>query len=437
MRMRRRSGRFCSRSRRMMSRKSSFIPRSWISSTTTWLTPSSSGSLTSLRSRTPVVQKSSRVPSLRRFSRRIWYPTESPTLSPRSAATRCETDTAEIRRGCVQMMLHRAPRPASISLSRMNCGSWVVFPHPVSPLITRTCAGKGAFVSSSHAAGGGARFRAGSPRRPGRPSWPSPHLVLPDHSQQLLPLAVRRELAAEGQHLLRLPAAARLLLPRLELLALRLVHGRVLREVSAPSSATQTPTPQVLRRSTRRRGRSRGSGWGSGEDDEWLGASRRRRGGARTSPGAGTHHVRLAAPPLLGGPVVLYGERGEHLPPAAPELRRVRLGERGRLELVQGVLHDPLLPGAHLQLELPLAVVEVRAVVGQRPLAHGQRRVPARPVLLGVQAEPRRYVQDDVLRTAGGGRGWTDGAGSARRTRMHLLFPPPLLSVFLTSPSRP
>ena len=224
----------------MMSRKSSFIPRSWISSTTTWLTPSSSGSLTSLRSRTPVVQKSSRVPSLRRFSRRIWYPTESPTLSPRSAATRCETDTAEIRRGCVQMMLHRAPRPASISLSRMNCGSWVVFPHPVSPLITRTCAGKGAFVSSSHAAGGGARFRAGSPRRPGRPSWPSPHLVLPDHSQQLLPLAVRRELAAEGQHLLRLPAAARLLLPRLELLALRLVHGRVLREVSAPSSATHS-----------------------------------------------------------------------------------------------------------------------------------------------------------------------------------------------------
>ena len=206
---------------------------------------------------------------------------------------------------------------------------------------------------------------------------------------------------------------------------------------SAPRPRPHTPTPQVLRRSTRRRGRSRGSGWGSGEDDEWLGASRRRRGGARTSPGAGTHHVRLAAPPLLGGPVVLYGERGEHLPPAAPELRRVRLGERGRLELVQGVLHDPLLPGAHLQLELPLAVVEVRAVVGQRPLAHGQRRVPARPVLLGVQAEPRRYVQDDVLRTAGGGRGWTDGAGSARRTRMHLLFPPPLLSVFLTSPSRP
>jgi hypothetical protein len=45
---------------------------------------------------------------------------------------------AEIRRGCVQMMLVTPPRPASASASSINCGSCVVFPQPVSPLTTNT-----------------------------------------------------------------------------------------------------------------------------------------------------------------------------------------------------------------------------------------------------------------------------------------------------------
>ena len=45
---------------------------------------------------------------------------------------------ADIRRGWVQIILQSAPFPFCISFSRINCGSWVVFPHPVSPETTRT-----------------------------------------------------------------------------------------------------------------------------------------------------------------------------------------------------------------------------------------------------------------------------------------------------------
>jgi hypothetical protein len=65
--------------------------------------------------------------------------TDSPIFSPLSAATLSETAMAEIRRGWVQIMLHVAPRAASISDSRMYCGTWVVLPQPVSPEITTTC----------------------------------------------------------------------------------------------------------------------------------------------------------------------------------------------------------------------------------------------------------------------------------------------------------
>mmetsp|Transcript_22376 Transcript_22376/g.62038 ORF Transcript_22376/g.62038 Transcript_22376/m.62038 type:complete len:223 (-) Transcript_22376:239-907(-) len=46
---------------------------------------------------------------------------------------------ALIRRGWVQTMLQAFPRPASTSASSTNCGSWVVFPQPVSPDTTTTC----------------------------------------------------------------------------------------------------------------------------------------------------------------------------------------------------------------------------------------------------------------------------------------------------------
>lgn len=64
--------------------------------------------------------------------------TDSPICSPRSAATRSETEIADILLGCVHMMLHAAPRVASISDSNMYWGSCVVLPQPVSPETTMT-----------------------------------------------------------------------------------------------------------------------------------------------------------------------------------------------------------------------------------------------------------------------------------------------------------
>lgn len=45
--------------------------------------------------------------------------TDSPSASPRSAATLSETAMADIRLGCVQIILQEAPRAASISDSKM------------------------------------------------------------------------------------------------------------------------------------------------------------------------------------------------------------------------------------------------------------------------------------------------------------------------------
>lgn len=66
-------------------------------------------------------------------------PTDSPRGSPLSVDTLSATVMADILRGWVQIMLQNAPRPDSISDSRMYWGSCVVFPHPVSPEITTTC----------------------------------------------------------------------------------------------------------------------------------------------------------------------------------------------------------------------------------------------------------------------------------------------------------
>lgn len=64
--------------------------------------------------------------------------TDSPSFSPRSAATLSETAMAEILLGCVHMILQAAPRAASVSDSNIYCGSCVVLPQPVSPETTTT-----------------------------------------------------------------------------------------------------------------------------------------------------------------------------------------------------------------------------------------------------------------------------------------------------------
>lgn len=63
------------------------------------------------------------------LSRRIWYPTELPSFSARSSATLCATAMADILLGCVQMMLHKWMSLDCRYWSRINCGTWVVFPH--------------------------------------------------------------------------------------------------------------------------------------------------------------------------------------------------------------------------------------------------------------------------------------------------------------------
>ena len=60
-----------------------------------------------------------------------------PTLSPRSAATRSATPTAEMRRGCVHTIEHGVLARAASSST--YCGTCVVLPHPVSPSTTTTC----------------------------------------------------------------------------------------------------------------------------------------------------------------------------------------------------------------------------------------------------------------------------------------------------------
>ena len=69
-------------------------------------------------------------------SRRMVYPTVSPGLSPRSVATLSATDTAEMRRGCVHST--RQALPCCHDSSKMYCGTCVVLPQPVSPLMSTT-----------------------------------------------------------------------------------------------------------------------------------------------------------------------------------------------------------------------------------------------------------------------------------------------------------
>ena len=59
----------------------------------------------------------------------IWYPTQRPSFSALSSATRWATAMAEILRGWVQMMLRAKVLASDRASSRRNWGTWVVLPQ--------------------------------------------------------------------------------------------------------------------------------------------------------------------------------------------------------------------------------------------------------------------------------------------------------------------
>ena len=140
---------FSSRRNSNNSRSDSTL-RSCTSSSTTCVTPRSAGSDMSRRSKMPIVQKCKRVLSLSSLlSNRTEYPTTSPHFSRRSAATRSARPMALMRRGCVHTMFVSAPRFSEMARSRMNWGTCVDLPQPVSPDRTTTGAADTAAVTSS------------------------------------------------------------------------------------------------------------------------------------------------------------------------------------------------------------------------------------------------------------------------------------------------
>mmetsp|Transcript_87459 Transcript_87459/g.234213 ORF Transcript_87459/g.234213 Transcript_87459/m.234213 type:complete len:293 (+) Transcript_87459:497-1375(+) len=119
-------------------RMSQFTLRSCASSKTIAVYLRHRKSLWSSRSRIPSVINLILVFSVHLFlSYRTWYPTKS--SSPISSPTRAATEIAATRRGCVTPI--RYPRPSSPLSSMLrqnpdsykNWGTWVDFPHPVSP----------------------------------------------------------------------------------------------------------------------------------------------------------------------------------------------------------------------------------------------------------------------------------------------------------------
>ena len=121
--------------RRITSKKSESKSRSCTSSTTTCVTPTNPGRSATVEARMPVVQNSKRVSRLCRDSRRMLYPTTSPTRSHRSAATRSATAIALSRRGCV-MIDGTLPLARRESPPRTRTGAPAWFPAPVAPLTT-------------------------------------------------------------------------------------------------------------------------------------------------------------------------------------------------------------------------------------------------------------------------------------------------------------
>ena len=145
----RKSVRFKSSLRSNNNSKSLSTLLSCTSSSTTCVTPVSAGSPNSRRKRIPMVMKCSRVLSLSFDSSRTLYPTTSPHRSRRSEETRSARPIALILLGCVHTMFTSPPLPLKISLSKMNCGTWVDLPHPVSPeRITTGCFETAATTSS-------------------------------------------------------------------------------------------------------------------------------------------------------------------------------------------------------------------------------------------------------------------------------------------------
>ena len=93
--------------------------------------------LVSLRNSTPLVQNISAQSALALVSSLIWYPTlPAPMFSPLSLATRSLTVTADIRLGCVHMIV--APLPLPHASSMRYWGTCVVLPHPVAPATSTT-----------------------------------------------------------------------------------------------------------------------------------------------------------------------------------------------------------------------------------------------------------------------------------------------------------
>ena len=94
----------------------------------------SSGSPWASESNMPSVRNLMRVAPLVSSLNRTLQPTSRPHGTPSSSATRRETDRAATRRGWVQAIRPRMPRPAA----RHILGIWVVLPEPVSPASTTT-----------------------------------------------------------------------------------------------------------------------------------------------------------------------------------------------------------------------------------------------------------------------------------------------------------
>ena len=114
--------------------------------------------------------------------------TDWPTGSGMSDATRCASDVAAMRRGCVTTMRHGAS-PAAADARSSSSGISVLLPQPVSPVLTRASPRQP--TRPSHAAVRGLRadrvFRARESR--GQPTLEAGDTVVLDVLQQLLAMA--------------------------------------------------------------------------------------------------------------------------------------------------------------------------------------------------------------------------------------------------------
>ena len=129
----RKSGRNTCCASRVSAKATSVVKlRSWNSSKITTETPSSPGSSTSRRTRTPSVSTSIRVPEDTFCSNRIRYPTVRPTGSPSIQAIRSAICRAATRRGS---SISTFPSGKS---SRMVSGSSVDLPAPGGAVTTAT-----------------------------------------------------------------------------------------------------------------------------------------------------------------------------------------------------------------------------------------------------------------------------------------------------------